>query len=299
MATQSNVEQLLRRVPLATPADESHATDMLNMFVSLRNAAFEGANASLPGTTSALSIPALLQQLRDGQYPSAAVSLVGFAGDAAAAYSFVVSAGIEAGAFSGTGALASSGVAAGMLGEAAGPAALAATVLIETFSIPADTTENLRKLYFISDASGILTSWVFDVPEINPHARLLQQARTGGFARTDISGICRMAHERVQHLWRRNYQGNTQSRRAARSSAGDSWQRFWRQIGTALEARLQPVPRRVGAAWVENQITLSDRHLRRATQDAAQRAAAAQRRRAQGGYWFRTPEGLELFMPDP
>ena len=299
MTTQADVEQLLQQVKLATPSDESHASEMLTHFVSIRNAAFEGAGGGLPGTTTALSIPGTLQQLKRGEYPSAAVSLIGMAGDAAAAYSFVVTAGIEAGAFSGVGALAASGVVAEMLGAAAGPATLAATVLIETFSIPADTTENVRKLYFLADASGILTSWVFNIPEINPHARLLHQARTGGFARTDISGTCRTAHERVQHLWRRAYQGRPQARQAARASVGDSWERFWQQIGAAMESRLQPMPRRSGAAWVDNQINLSNGNLRRTARAAAQQAAAARRRQAQGGYWFRTPEGMELFMPDP
>lgn len=298
MSTQRDVEQLLRRIPLSTPAEESRAGDMLQTFVSLRNAAFEGGGITIPGTATALSIPVLIQQLREGNYADVAVTLISVAGDAAAAFEFLVTAGIEAGAIAGTGALATTGVVAGMLGEVAGPAALAASVLVATFRIPSDVNENNKKLYFITDASGILASWIFNLPYINPHVRLTSRARRGGYFRADVSAACLLAHQRVQGLWRRTYQGNAGAVRAAQASAGNSWERYWRQVGSALEHGLVPLPHRVGTMWVDGEIGDAHRRMRQAASDASDRRLQARLRRAAGGYWFRTPEGIDLFMPD-
>jgi hypothetical protein len=298
VSTQRDVEQLLRRIPLSTPAEESHASDMLQTFVSLRNAAFEGGGFTIPGTTTALSIPALIQQLHEGNYPDVAVTLIGVAGDAASAFGLLVTAGTEMGAIAGTGALASSGVVAGMIGDAAGPAAIAASVLVATFRIPSDVNENNKKLYFITDASGILASWIFNLPHINPHARLTARARRGGYFRVDVSDACRLAHQRVQGVWRSTYQGNAGAVRTAQASAGNSWERYWRQVGSALEHRLVPLPHRVGAMWVDGEIEDAHRRMRQAASDASDRRLAARLRREAGGYWFRTPEGIDLFMPD-
>ncbi len=298
MSTQRDVEQLLRRIPLSTPADEDHASDMLQTFVSLRNAAFEGGGFTIPSTTTLFSIPALIQQLREGNYVDVAVTLIGVAGDAASAFGLLVTAGTEMGAIAGTGALASTGVVAGMIGDAAGPAALAASVLVATFRIPSDVNENNKKLYFITDASGILASWIFNLPQINPHVRLTARARRGGYFRVDVSGACLLAHQRVQGLWQRTYRGNAGAVRAAQASAGNSWERYWRQVGSALEHGLVPLPHRVGAMWVDGEIGDAHRRARQAASDASDRRLQARLRRAAGGYWFRTPEGIDLFMPD-
>jgi hypothetical protein len=298
MATRQDVERLLRDIPLSTPADQSAAEQTLNIFVSLRNSAFEGGGISMPGTMTVFSVPALIGQMREGNYLDASMTLVTIAGDAAGAFSFLVTAGIEAGAIAGVGAMSSAGVVAGLAAEAAGPAVLAAAVLIETFRIPASVSENNAKLYFISDASGILTSWMFNMPEINPHSRLLARSRTGGYCRTDVSEHCRNAHERVRVLWQRTYQGNADSQRAARASARDSWEAYWTQVGAALERSLRPSPTGVGAAWIRSLISEANRSARRRTSDAAMREFEARQRRAAGGYWFRSADGVELFMPD-
>ena len=298
MANQRDIEQLLRSVPLATPADESSASDMLQMFISLRNAAFEGVGVEIPVVTTAFSIPALIDSLKEGNYADVAVTLISVGGDAAGTFSFLVTAGVDAGAIVGTSALASAGVMAGMVAEAAGPAALAATVLVATFRIPSSVSENNSKLYFLSDASGILTSWMFNMPEANPHTRLMREARSGGYMRTDISDQCRLAHERVQQLWRSNYQGNLEARRQARQAAHDSWEQYWLDLGRAMAQRLHPYPTGVGTLWVQGLINDTKRRIRRDESDRSMRDFQAQQRRAAGGYWFRTPGGVELFMPD-
>ncbi len=296
--TQRDIEQVLADIPLSTPQDESHASDMLQIFISLRNSAFEGAGVPVPGLGIPFSIPVLINQLKEGNYPDVAITLMSIGGDAAGAFSFLVTAGTEAGAIAGTSALASAGVVAGMVAEAAGPVAIAAAVLVATFRIPGDVSENNSKLFFIADTSGILASWMFNMPEISPHARLMRQARHGGYYRTDISEQCRLAHRRVEVLWRSHYQGNTAARRAAKRSANDSWEQYWLQIGRALDVRLSPFPAGIGASMVRREINESNRRIRRAAQAARQRQLQQQRRRAAGGYWFRTPDGLDIFMPD-
>lgn len=298
MSTQQDVERLLRDIPLSTPADESAAGEMFSIFLSLRNAAFEGGGVPLPGVATVLNAPALIRQMREGNYADAAITLISVAGDAAGACSFLVTAGIEAGAIAGVGALSSVGVVAGMVGEAAGPAAIAAVVLVETFRIPASVSENNAKLYYLSDASGILTSWMFNMPEINPHNQLLARARTGGYNRTDVSEHCRNAHSRVQDLWRRSYQGNESARRMARAAANDNWETYWLQLGRALQGRLRPSPSGVGEAWVRSLISEANRSARRRSSDAAMRRFESGLRRSAGGEWIRTSDGLDLFIPD-
>jgi len=298
MANQREIEQLLRNVPLSSPADVSAAETMFNVFLALRNAAFEGGGVAIPGTTTVFSIPALISQMREGNYADVAVTLISVIGDAAGAYSFLIAAGTEAGAIAGVGATASSAVIAGMVAEAAGPAAIAAAVIVETFRIPSGASENLAKLYYITDASGILTSWMFNMPEINPHSRLSADARRGGYCGVDISEHCRTAHARVQELWRRSYQGNEQARQRARNSAQNDWQRYWIQIGTALENRLAPVPRSAALGWIRNQIRQASQRAAGARTQARNQALQARNRQAAGGYYFRTSDGQELFMPD-
>ncbi len=299
MTTRTDVEHLLRQIPLSTPGDESHAGDILQTFVGLRNAAFdgielEGRSLSIPGTTTALSIPALIDQLRARNYVDVALTLIGVAGDAASAFAFLVDAGITLEAVGVTGGLASAGIVASAIGEAAGPAGLAAAVLVGTLRIPSDVNENNKKLFFITDASGILASWIFNLPHINPHGRLTASARRGGYFSADVSEGCRLAHDRVQDLWMHSYRGNASAVKAAQTAAGNSWERCWRQHGAALEQRLVPLPHGMGAGWVDAQILVA---RRRALAAAHRPLSAAALRRAAGGNWFRTPEGVELFIP--
>lgn len=302
MTTQRDVEQLLRQIPLSTPGEVSRATDLLSMAISLRNAAFEGAGVPVP-VTAVVGIPGLIDQMRQGQYADAALSLMGMFGDAAGAYSFIVSAGVEMGAFAGTGALASSAVVAGMVAEAAGPAVLGITVLVETLRIPANASENLAKLYYLSDASGILTSWIFDMPEINPHNILMHRARQGGYNRRDISQHCVNAHQRVHQLWNGNYRGDPGAQRAAQASASNNWETYWMNTARALEARLQPFPRRcgIGVSWVRNLIRETNARISRGRRDAETRRRREELRRAEGGVWVRVEVAggsQEMFIPD-
>jgi hypothetical protein len=70
-------------------------------------------------------------------------------------------------------------------------------------------------------------------------------------------------------------------------------------VGDALESRLVPLPHGVGSGWVNAEIVDANRRARSATRAADAARDAERRRRAAGGYWFRSPEGLDLFMPDP
>jgi len=294
MTTRQDVEELLRGIPLSTPQEESHACDMLQNFFGIVSAAADGADVPLPSIGSVLSIPNLINQLKRGEYTEVAFTLIGMVGDAASVYGLLASAGIQAGAFTGLG-VASSATVATAIGEIAPPALLAASVLVATFRIPLDVDENNKKLYFIADASGILTSWIFNLPQVNPHSRLMTRSRTGGYCRSDVSEGCRLAHRSVQELWRRNYSGNADAIRSAQESAGNKWQRYWRQVGAALEQRLVPLPHRMAMGWVRAEI----REAKRRLGDESRERLDARRRQAAGGYWFRTPEGPELFMPDP
>ncbi len=299
MTTRTDVEQLLRRIPLSTPGDESNAAALLQMVYSLRNAAFEGGGIPMPPVMAPFAVPELIRQMREGNYGDVALTLIGLAGDAASAFSLLVAAGLQMGTFPALGGMASAGMVATALAEAAGPALIAASVLVATFAIPADVNQNNTKLYFIADASGILTSWIFNLPNINPHPRLLARSRTGGYFRADVSEGCRMAHDRVHQLWQTTYRGNATAVRAAQESVGNSWERYWRQVGNALEQRLVPLPHGIGAGWVNAEIQDANRRARASAHAAETARLAASRRRAAGGYWFRTAEGIDLFMPDP
>lgn len=299
MSTQRDVEQLLRSIPLATPTDESKAVEMFQCFNDVRDAAFEGAHIEAPGLATYFSIPMLINKLRERQYADVAVALISVAGDAASALSFIVTAGVEAEVIGVTSALGLAGAAAGMVGEAAGPAALAANVLVATVRIPSDVTANNSKLYFLSDASGILTSWMFNMPEVNPHTRLTRNARTGGYLRTDVSEQCRLAHQKVHQLWRSYYQGNQSAQRQEKQSAGDNWERYWLQLGAALAQKLAPRPTGVGTLWIQGLINDANARIRQAASDGSMRAFEQRQRRADGGYWLRTSGGIELFVPDP
>lgn len=297
MGTRRDIEELLRRIPLSTPAEVNAAQLTLETVLGMVNAAVEGSGARLPGI-SAVNVQALMRQLQAGNYADVAVAMITVVGDAAGAFSFLTSAAVEAGAISSLSAVGGASVVGGMLSGASGPAAIAATVLLETFRIPASVSENNAKLFFIADASGILTSWMFNLPEINPHNDLLRRARTGGYGRTDISEHCIAAHSRVNALWRRNYQGNSAAIMAARAGAGNNWERYWLDVGQALEQMLGPRPSGVGTAMVRGVISDARLAARRAASDASRRAERARIRREAGGEWVRSPDGIELFIPD-
>ena len=99
MANQREIEQLLRNVPLSTPGEVSAAETMFGIFMSIRNTALEGIlpeGVTMPGTGTVLNIPVIIDQMRSGNYADAAVTLIAIVGDAAGAYSFLITAGIEA-----------------------------------------------------------------------------------------------------------------------------------------------------------------------------------------------------------
>lgn len=297
-ASREDIAEVLRGIPLDNTVQESHAQDMFNIFVSLRNAAFDGAGISIPGFAVAGGIPGLVQSMKNDDYWGVAGALVGMAGDAAGAYSFIVTAGIEAGAISGTGAVASSGVVTGMLGEAAGPLGIAISVAAGVYNIPSDASANLGKMYFVADASGIFASWVFNMPEISPHSRLTRQARHGGYMRADISSHTRQAHDAIHNLWAQRYRGNRSAIQQARRVADGRWQSFWQAMANGLDARLRPFPSGSGASMARRLIRETEGQLHQRDRAARQQELIARQRRLAGGVWVTTQDGIELFIPD-
>jgi hypothetical protein len=300
VVTRAQLEELLQRLPVSTPEDQEVTTTALQTFITVRNEAIESTSGlralSLAGAS--FSIPVLIQQLQAEDYADAAQTLIGMMGEVATAYSVLMEAAVGAGAVSGTSAAASSGVVAGMLGEAAGPAGIAIATLVAVARIPGDVSANQWKIFYIADVSGILTSWLFNRPEISPHDQLMRRSRTAGYMRTNISGACREAHRHAHRFWVNQYQNNLHNRRNARSASGGEWSQYWQLLAQALDASLQPAPTGVGAAMVRGLINSTRRDIRDRQRQQRNRQAAARTRAAQGGQWIRTPDGLELFIPD-
>jgi hypothetical protein len=295
--TRQDIVQLLRNIPLNTPQDEFKLSDTISKYIDLRNSVFDGAGISVPGMGLAFSIPGLIDQLRQGNYTDVAITLISIAGDVSGAFSFLVTAGIEAGTISGISATASAGVVSGMIAEAAGPMAVAIGVLVAIYQIPGDVSDNHSKLFYIADASGILTSWMFNIPEINPHSRLILEARTAGYLGADISESCRLARRKVNQLWRSRYQGNSSAILTERQAAANNWEQYWLKIARGINQGLRPYPRTVGISMVRRIINETRRRIRRTERIEQERQRRERQRRANGGHWIRTPEGYDFFIP--
>ncbi|MEE4639253.1 MAG: hypothetical protein V2J42_11000 [Wenzhouxiangella sp.] len=294
MTTRSDVERLLRDLPIETPEEVSAAESLLATALTIVNGALGGAQTSFRVMNPIADARNLVQQMQQGRYGDASVTLISMVGSAADVVVMLVKCSPRAGVVTGLSASSSAGVVGGMLSEAAGPAAIAAATMFEVGMIPVNVDENFRKLYFIADASGILTSWMFNLPQISPHQRLLQRARTGGYHRSNVSDACELAHRQVHRLWQRSYLGNAQARRSARRGAQDSWQTFWRQSAAGLSNRLRPVPLNAGLGWANDAISHAQRQARQQRSDAAMQSFQQRMRRAQGGVYL--SDGL--FWPD-
>lgn len=299
-ATQADIQRLLQGIPVSTPEEVNAASQTLQMFIDLRNAAFEGTGVNMmPVVGLAFSVPQLIQQLQRGQYVDAAQTLVSVGGNAAATFSVLVTAAVEMGTItSATAGIAQAGVVTGLIGEAAGPASLGIATLVATFRIPIAANENQWKLFYIADVSGILTSWLFARRDLSPHADLMQRARTGGYCRADVSDACRLAHRRAHECWVRNFQESQANRRAARSAVGNNWDQYWLQLAGTLDRSLAPFPSGIGRSFAQNLIQETQRRARQATRRAEERQRATAARAAARGVWVRTDDGLELFLPD-
>lgn len=286
--TQRDIEQLLREIPLNTAAEEKKASDFFGQIIALRN---EGITGTLTGTGIPVpviglgfSIPNLIIKLKEGNYVEIALALMGFIGDAMTTFAYLVEVAIVMETIPGVSGMASAGVVSGM-------AALAIPVVIATgviayllYQTMVETTDNISKSFYITDASGILTSWMFQMPEINPHSRLEARARTAGYYGADISEICRLALSKVSQLWRSHYEGNQRAIQEEKRAANNDWEQYWINIARGLEQGLRPWPDGIGLSMVVRVIRESRFLSRDAAQRARQRRLQQQQRRAAGGY---------------
>jgi hypothetical protein len=300
-ATPADVERFLRGLPISTPEDVNTTSTVLQHVLDMRNYAFEATGVNMmPVVGLAFSVPQLIQQMQQGQYLDAAQTLISVGGNAAATFSVLVAAATEMGAItSATAAISQAGVITGMIGEAAGPAALGLATLVAAVTIPIAVNENQWKIFYIADVSGILMSWLFSRRDLSPHANLMQRARTGGYSRrTDISDSCRMAHRRAHDCWVRNFQNSQSNRRAVRQAANNQWDTYWRQLAGTLDRSLAPFPSGIGLSFVQSLIQDTQRRVRSDARQVEEQRRRTAARVAAGGVWVTTDDGLELFLPD-
>ncbi|ODR80590.1 hypothetical protein BG842_03985 [Haladaptatus sp. W1] len=277
---------------------------MTSLILSIRGGVGEGlAGTSVPVVGAPFTAESLIQKLEQEQYEDAASDLVALAGDAATVFSLLITTGIEMGAItSATSALAQAGVVSSFFAEAAGPAAIAVATMVGVLSIPGDANENLWKIFFIVDFSGILTSWIFNDNTISPHSRLLSEARTFGTdltrgvrsaRRNDLTGAVRSARRKAEEVWRDQFQDRPERIQQARRSVGNDYRVYWRLLGALLESHLQPDPTGIASVRIDDLINWVRQRRKERQQNARQREESVWRR----GGTIRTREGLELTIP--
>ncbi|WP_139136175.1 hypothetical protein [Haladaptatus sp. W1] len=299
------LESLLRELPVATPEERSASkAAVTSLILSIRGGVGEGlAGTSVPVVGAPFTAESLIQKLEQEQYEDAASDLVALAGDAATVFSLLITTGIEMGAItSATSALAQAGVVSSFFAEAAGPAAIAVATMVGVLSIPGDANENLWKIFFIVDFSGILTSWIFNDNTISPHSRLLSEARTFGTdltrgvrsaRRNDLTGAVRSARRKAEEVWRDQFQDRPERIQQARRSVGNDYRVYWRLLGALLESHLQPDPTGIASVRIDDLINWVRQRRKERQQNARQREESVWRR----GGTIRTREGLELTIP--
>jgi len=248
---------LLRRLPVATPKEVDKTKKILSLVLKLRNAGIEGGTGkqfpALPGLI--LDVDSLIQQLKNGEYADAAITVVSIGGNLASISSWLITAAIEMGVPIGvTSAMAQSGVVLGVIGEIAGPAVIALSTLIEVARIPSGVNENQGKIYYIADVSGILTSWLFNNPSISPHSQLMVEARTGGYFGSDLTKYLRDAHRTAHEIWQSYFSGHPERVTHARKEVAGNYQACWRLLGQQLEPKLKPEPDGIALSFINKLI---------------------------------------------
>lgn len=209
--------------------------------------------------------------------------------------SILTSAAVELEAISVTSGAAQAGVILGELGAAAPMLALSVAILIAVASIPSDVNQNLWKIFYIADVSGILASWIFNDDTISPHSQLLAEARHGGYFGTDLSDSVGTARLKATEVWRSQFADNPGRVQETREAVGDDYRVFWRALGGMLESRLQPTPNGIGVSNINRLIhgVSRRREERREREEARRREEDLWR---YGGV-ITTPDGLELVLP--
>ncbi|NLG20742.1 MAG: hypothetical protein GX555_04820 [Actinomycetales bacterium] len=243
---EEQLRRLLTDLPVDTPEQVSRAETVFGHVLTVLEGGASGATSGptpIPLAAAPFNAAALVQALREGEVDKVVTAILPVVGDAALATQLITEAGVTLGAFSVEGGLSTSAVVAttaGAVAEIAGPAALAVAVMVGVFSIPSDVNEDRRKIWYIGDVSGILTSWIWADPTISPHEQLSREAPTAGFFDTDLSDAVRAARVNAERVWAEQFQGRPERIRATRDQVGDDYQVFWRALGTELESQLQP-----------------------------------------------------------
>jgi len=295
----ADVEALLRQLPVDTPEGRDQTGQVLTSALQLlqvRGGALEGAGARLPPVAGLpIRVAALISQLQSERYSDVAATLIRIGGDVATTVSILTSAAVELEAISVTSGAAQAGVILGELGAAAPMLALSVAILIAVASIPSDVNQNLWKIFYIADVSGILASWIFNDDTISPHSQLLAEARHGGYFGTDLSDSVGTARLKATEVWRSQFADNPGRVQETREAVGDDYRVFWRALGGMLESRLQPTPNGIGVSNINRLIhgVSRRREERREREEARRREEDLWR---YGGV-ITTPDGLELVLP--
>lgn len=280
---------LLEQIPVETPQQVNAAENMFSHVITIASdvasnageTASQGAVASgsLGLLASPLNVHSLIQVMQSGHYEEAATPIIALIGDTAMAVHVLTEAAISMGAISSTSGLASIGNIAGMMGGATFAFTVSAQIMIEVFSIPGDANENLWKIFFLADASGILTAWIFNDDSISPHQRLRPELRNGGLWDEDLTGALDAAHQRAHTLWQEEFHEQPEKIRQARQSANDNPEVFWRMMGAQMEQALRPTPNGIGVAIINDLI-----HDANDARERLRRQERARRRQPRGNY---------------
>ncbi|MEZ4589764.1 MAG: DUF4157 domain-containing protein [Chloroflexota bacterium] len=220
-------------------------TSILNFFLTSLN---------VPGR-AAVNVPIIIKKISDGEYFSAAKSLISLAGSASVALSKVMIA-MRVGMSSSMGALSTSamtGPMLGMLGELAGPIAMTLAVGYGIYDIPNNVNSEIGKWFYVADLSGLLTSWIFAVPSISPHQHLIDKAKDDYHSdlfyyeefgvlfnrsalQTKLESL-RKARLDSERAWKKEIKSTPGLQRAIRKIHEDNPVHFWLEFAEQLENR--------------------------------------------------------------
>lgn len=254
LVARKKLEDFVRSLPMSTPEDKDVSFMLIQSLVQFKGDfidAAAGGNTLLPAVGAPFNATQVVYQLTEGNYSDAANSMVALVGDAATALSALSAAAMNAGAINSLSTLAQLGQVAGMLAGAFPLITIAKNTLTGFLSIISDTNENFGQAYFIVDASGILTSWLFNDKSISPHAKLLPEVKEFGLYGADLSEYLISAHQSVDQFWKQNLSGNPELVKQIRAIFGNDYREVWLFLGTSMQNQLQPRPAGIAVAKIK------------------------------------------------
>ena len=227
------LEECLAELPpkfLNDPEDDLEAAANVLFHILRGLGATPGPRGAVLGASGAVSIPQIVIALQEERWGDAARALVQWTGSISHAIALVVEIRIR---LSHGGFLVGGGGIIRQILRRVPLLAAAVEVAIGVLEIPDDVNQTAWKMFFVSDMSGILTSWVYNDIRINPHWSLLSRARTGGYFGADVSDACMAAHRVADNVWRRCFRFDAENKRRLRDSASD-WQGCWERLGCVI-----------------------------------------------------------------